>query len=100
MLEIDRSELASRVFSVERRKASLFKRLGSAVVAFTLAILTLGGGATPIVSTRTSIRLINSGAILKDIDDFVHDMFDALEQDLNQLTVGEFIDKWLPDINL
>jgi len=89
---------ACQVFAIEELSAGLPKRALSIVGAWVLAIITLGGGTTPVIQKKIVIKEAGTGRVLRELDDFGVDMSLKLKRDIEALSADKFMAEWLPEL--
>ena len=85
-------------FEIEEVGIGKFRRLGTLLLALAIAILTLGAGTIPTGRRKLLIHHLPSNSVIKEIDDNMVDISNAVKKDFSVLNTGEFVERWLPEL--
>ncbi|MCY4163190.1 MAG: hypothetical protein OXE93_03085 [bacterium] len=97
MYNFNSSEAAKDIFAIEEISVGPIQKIGTVLLAWIVAIVTLGGGTTPISRQKILIRHIASNIIVIEIDDSVADISATIFSDLNELSAEAFTKRWFPN---
>ena len=89
---------ASKAYAIEAFKAPVLKRWGSTLLSVVIAVVTLGGTASPVIGRGYRIIDRRSGDVVQQVSDTLAGGGNAgavLAEDLRTLSSAEFAERWL-----